>query len=196
MQCTQCRNNCDEEVLLLFSMSIRTLLSSVYSLCAGHLHAVRSLQVAASSPSTPTTPPSSSASTPSVPDRQASPGEHDMRVSVGSYELTEEEKYLTLGLMIRIALRAIAVAFLHLCERTSTSTPGSICQQDAPCSSCSSAGRASKGSLIELLERLRQNPLELGHLNVDDVGSLLHNLRSTMEVLKTTTNKSNRQNQN
>jgi hypothetical protein len=192
MQCCQCQSNYDQEVLLLFAMSIRTLLCSMYALYAGNLQDARNLQVT-SSLSISSTPPPSAASTSSVPDRQIGSDERDLRVSVGSYQLTEEEKCLTLGLMIRNALRSIAVALEYLCEKTDKFIGGSFCQQDAHGSSCSSPGRTSKGALIELLERLRQSPLELGHLKVEDVGSLLHNLRTTMEALKNATNKSNQQ---
>lgn len=192
MQCRPCNSNYDQEMLLLFAMSIRTLLCSVYALYAGHLNDAQDLQVTPSL-STSSTPGSSTTSTPSDPERQTGLDDRDVRVSVGSYQLNEEEKPRILGLMIHNALRSIAVALVYLCERTETSTGGSSSQQDAHGSGCSSPGRTTKGATIELLERLRQSPLELDYLKLDDVGSLIHNVRTTMEALKNVSNKSNQQ---
>lgn len=98
MHCLQCQNPKEQEVFLLFAMSIRILLYSAqnfYTCHQGGLH---------ESPS-PARQSSSSAAS-SVP------------VSVGGHELVGEEKNLVIGLTFQNALQRIGSALIYLWQRT------------------------------------------------------------------------------
>lgn len=107
MSCSDCQYHKDQEVFLLFSMSIRMLLCSVRDLYDRHLGVLQSQPPCSSTSSS-----SPSASATQCDGRSVE--DFDLRFSVGDYELTTEEKSLTLRIIIRNALQSIIVACLYL----------------------------------------------------------------------------------
>ncbi|KAI1492534.1 hypothetical protein F5X96DRAFT_626116 [Biscogniauxia mediterranea] len=98
MQCCKCQlQGNEQEVFLLFSMSVRTLLSLV-----------QQLNVSPSAVGTPyeTAP------------GQIFCGSSDVSVSVGSFELTGKMKAEVINVAMRSALESITTALLHLWERS------------------------------------------------------------------------------
>ncbi|KAL7626428.1 hypothetical protein AAE478_003200 [Parahypoxylon ruwenzoriense] len=155
MQCSWCQGqDGQKEVLLLFAMSIRILLSVVQKLDASVRHADVSLHKAAMG----------------------------VRVSVGSFELTGEAKAEVISMAIRKALQNIKSALLHIWERTGR--PRLPTASVASSSSSGRSSSNGSRSALSILTSNSADPQKSTNQNAEDIKAFLSILQRIVQVLQ------------